>query len=377
MTSGSSPIPEVLLGGRDDDAMTAEERAMRERTREQAGGITSFATDADVTVAAFAIAGRLFVAGLLSGSARELPVAGPVFDPRPDPLAQRVAYVSGRLLCIGELDGRWRVLAGGDPDEPETVSWGSADFVAAEEMDRYRGYWWNPEGTALAVTRVDTAPGAALAHRRPVRSGRRARPRSPIPQAGTANPDVSLHLVHLDGTVVDVEWDRAEYPYLADVQWSDGGLIVTVQRRDQRRVEVRTVSEATGRHRAAPRRHRRRLGRARARRAAAGARRRRSSRAPTATAPAGCSSTAPRSRRRSCRCAPWPPSTSRASCSSPTRSTTPPCCTCGDARRTASWRRSPTSQASTPSPPAGGTVVVRTTTLDEPGAQWATSTGSS
>ena len=108
-----------------------------------------------MTVAAFALDGRLHVAGLLSAQARELPVAGPVFDPRPDPLAQRVAYVSGRLLCVGELTGSWHVLAGDDPDEADTVSWGSADFIAAEEMGRTRGYWWSPDGTAIAACRVD------------------------------------------------------------------------------------------------------------------------------------------------------------------------------------------------------------------------------
>ena len=79
--------PEVLLAGRDDETLPPEEQARRERAREAAGGITAFATDADVTVTAFAIGGRLFVGGLISGQARELPVAGPVFDPRPDPLA--------------------------------------------------------------------------------------------------------------------------------------------------------------------------------------------------------------------------------------------------------------------------------------------------
>jgi dipeptidyl-peptidase-4 len=237
--------PEVLLRGRDEGDLPPEERARRERARESASGITAFATDAAVAVTSFAIAGRLFVAGLISAQARELPVAGPVFDPRPDPLAQRVAYVSGRLLCIGELDGRWRVLAGGDPDEPETITWGSADFIAAEEMHRFRGYWWNPDGTALAVARVDTAPVQRW------HIGDPAQPETlpaelAYPAAGTPNADVTLHLIDLEGNVVDVEWDRGQFPYLVDVQWTGDGLIITTQRRDQRMVEVLEVSPTTG-----------------------------------------------------------------------------------------------------------------------------------
>ena len=237
--------PEVLLRGRDEGDLPPEERSRRERAREAASGITAFATDAAVTVASFAIAGRLFVAGLLSAQARELPVAGPVFDPRPDPVAQRVAYVSGRLLCIGELDGRWRVLAGGDPDEPESITWGSADFVAAEEMHRFRGYWWNPDGTTLAVARVDTAPVQRW------HIGDPAQPETAptelaYPAAGTPNADVTLHLIDLEGNVVDVEWDRGQFPYLVDVQWTGDGLIITTQRRDQRMVEVLEVSPESG-----------------------------------------------------------------------------------------------------------------------------------
>ena len=139
--------------------MPPEERARRERVRESAGGITAFAIDTDATLAAFALGGRLFVSDLEAGDTTELPVAGPVFDPRPDPTGTRVAYVSGAALCVASLDGTWRAVAGGHGDEASaTVSWGRAEFIAAEEMHRFRGFWWSPDGTTLAATRVDTAP---------------------------------------------------------------------------------------------------------------------------------------------------------------------------------------------------------------------------
>jgi dipeptidyl-peptidase-4 len=236
--------PAALLT--EDRDLPAEELAQRERTRESASGITSYATDRAGTVAAFALGGQLYVAGLLSARARLLDVAGPVFDPRPDPLARRVAYVSGRLLCIAELDGSWRVLAGGELDEPETVSWGSADFIAAEEMHRFRGYWWSPDGATLAVCRVDTTP---VQHWYVADASQPAsEPREILyPAAGTPNAEVSLHLFAAEGgEPVDVEWDRAAFEYLADVHWSKAGLLITVQSRDQRRLEVRRVDVSTG-----------------------------------------------------------------------------------------------------------------------------------
>jgi dipeptidyl-peptidase-4 len=236
--------PYELLAGDDEGDLPPEERLRRERTRDSAGGITSYAIDRDATLAAFALAGRLFVSDIDTGETSELPVSGPVFDPRPDPLAQRVAYVRGATLCVAELDGTWRVIAGGG-DEPDTVSWGSADFVAAEEMHRHRGFWWSPDGTAVAVTRVDTAPVQRAWIGDP--ADPRTRPAEvPYPFAGTANADVTLHVVGLDGTVVDVEWDRDRFPYVTDVHWSAAGLIAATQSRDQRDVAVLEVAPATG-----------------------------------------------------------------------------------------------------------------------------------
>ena len=232
--------PRRLSAEADDVELPEQERRRRERARESAGGITGYATDAIVTVAAFTLGGRLFVAGLLSGRARPLDVVGPVFDPRPDPLARRVAYVSGNSLRVADLDGSSRPLVRPDDGEADTVSWGSADFIAAEEMHRFRGYWWSPDGETLAVCRVDTAPVDRWVIADP------SEPATPAtvvryPAAGAANPDVTLHLVGLDGGRQQVTWDGEAFPYLAVVDWSATGLIIQVQSRDQRRTQILSV----------------------------------------------------------------------------------------------------------------------------------------
>lgn len=242
--------PRALLTGDDEGDLPAEERARRERAREGAGGVVAYACDADVVVAAFALGGRLFTAGLVSASARELAVPGPVFDPRPDPTAHRVAYVCGRELRVAELDGSWRVLAGG-PDQGsgegsgDDVSWGSAEFIAAEEMDRGRGYWWSPDGQSIAATRIDIAPVTRWYIGDPAHPDRPATEVA-YPAVGTANADVSLYVLGLDGARVEVDWDRAELPYLADVSWTDHGLTLVVQSRDQRRVVTLAADPSTG-----------------------------------------------------------------------------------------------------------------------------------
>ena len=240
--------PAVLLATSDtsepgDEALPPEERVRRERMREGAGGITSYATDQAVSVAAFTLAGRLFVAGLLSAAARELAVEGPVFDPVPDPLARRLAYVCGSSLRIAELDGSSWELAG---ETTPHVTWGSADFIAAEEMHRFRGYWWSSDGAAIAACRVDDAPVQQWWISDP--ADPRQEPRAVrYPAAGTPNPSVTLHVLALDGGSVEVTWDREALPYLADVMWVDPTrLLVTVQSRDQRTLTVLEADPVTG-----------------------------------------------------------------------------------------------------------------------------------
>src|SRR3984885_10897116 len=74
------------LGSGDEAALPPQERARRERVREQAGGIVAYATDADVTTAVFALSGHVYAADLTgAGAPRPVPTRTPALDPSPDP----------------------------------------------------------------------------------------------------------------------------------------------------------------------------------------------------------------------------------------------------------------------------------------------------
>ncbi len=235
--------PRALLGGASEQ-LSAEERARRERSREGGAGIVGYATDAAVELAAFALSGRLFTAELRAGTARELPTPGPVIDPRPSPDGRHVAYVARGALRVVSAEGADdRALT---TPEAEEVSYGLAEFVAAEEMSRSRGFWWSPESDRLLVARVDDTPVRQWwisdpAH--PDREPHRVR----YPAAGTPNADVRLFVVDLEGTRTEVSWDRARYPYLARVHWSAAGApLLLVQARDQRAQLILAVDPDTG-----------------------------------------------------------------------------------------------------------------------------------
>ncbi|MYV96495.1 prolyl oligopeptidase family serine peptidase [Streptomyces sp. SID1034] len=235
--------PVALLGGT-EERLSAQERARRERSREGSAGIVGYATDAAVELAAFALSGRLFTAELRAGTARELPVPGPVLDPRPSPDGRHVAYVAGGALRVvgAEGDGD-RALA--EPESPE-VTYGLAEFIAAEEMSRTRGHWWSPDSDRLLVARADETPVRRWWIADPANPGQEPS-RVAYPAAGTPNAEVRLFLYALDGSRTEVLWDRARHPYLARVHWSpDGAPLLLVQSRDQRVQHHLAVDPASG-----------------------------------------------------------------------------------------------------------------------------------
>ncbi|WP_329362188.1 S9 family peptidase [Streptomyces sp. NBC_00669] len=218
----------------------------RERARERATGIVGYATDAAVRLIVFALDGALWTADPAGvRPPRPLATAGPVVDPRPDPTGRRVAYVTDGALHVLDLAGG-ADLALAEPESGE-VTYGLAEHVAAESMHRHRGYWWSPDGSRLLVARVDNAPVARWWIADQVDPEHHPREMA-YPAAGTANADVSLHLLAADGTGdrTEVDWDRAGYEYLATVGWDAHGPLLSVQSRDQRTVRVLAADPATG-----------------------------------------------------------------------------------------------------------------------------------
>lgn len=237
--------PQDVLGGEDED-LSPEERSRRERSRESAGGLVSYDVDETGRWATFTLSGRLFAVHLGAKAVRELPSAGTVIDPRLDPTGRHVAYATAdgelRLATVaGDAD---RALV--SPASPTEV-WGRAEFIAAEEMDRFRGFWWAPDGRSLLVERYDDAPVQTWHIADPANPDRPAVEQR-YPAAGTPNSVVTLWHVRLDGgEPTEIRWDRDAYEYLARVDWAQASdPVLQVLSRDQRASLVLEADPATG-----------------------------------------------------------------------------------------------------------------------------------
>ena len=227
--------------------LPAAEQARRERTRESAAGITAYSIDRRGRLAAFTLGGELFISEISSGSPTVIENSEGAFDPRLSNDGQLVSFVINDSVYLAPTDGSVAaqpIVAG----DEEMVSWGSAEFVAAEEMRRNRGHWWDSTGMKLAVTRVDVSN---------VTTWHISAPNEPAtipkeikyPAAGSPNADVQLHVIDTDDySRTEVMWNRSTHPYLVDVSWeANQPLTLVVQTRDQQSLQVLEADEDTGR----------------------------------------------------------------------------------------------------------------------------------
>jgi dipeptidyl-peptidase-4 len=232
----------VILGPQSgtehETTLSHEEHLRRERTRTSELGVTEFgwATHAERPTLVVPVGGQVFV-----GSG---PLAGDSLAPLPDvegasavavaPDGRHVSFVRDGDLWAAALDG------GAPPrrltqDAEAGVFNGLAEFVAAEELDRYDGMWWSRDGWHLAFAHVDERHlptftishlGAAAPHDEEHR----------YPFAGGPNARVTLRIATIDGGgVLEVNLGAAEDDYLARVvPEASGSWLVAVLPRDQR-----------------------------------------------------------------------------------------------------------------------------------------------
>ena len=235
-----------LSSGRE---LSEAEKMQRERQRiGDLKGIVSYEWTADSAAVLVPIDGDLILAGL-DGSVREIAgTKGGELDPSLSPKGARVAFVRDQRLFVGPVDGTGEPRAVTPAETASTVHWGEAEFVAQEEMNRFRGYWWSPDGARLAVERFDEAKVGTVTRAAIGAEGTKTFEQR-YPMAGSANAEVSLWVIGADGTSrVEVDLGADKDIYLARVDWAPDGKTLYVQRenRAQSKLDMLKVDPATG-----------------------------------------------------------------------------------------------------------------------------------
>lgn len=208
------------------DSLSLEERLRRERQRmHSSGGLTQFTwtyNNQNTLRILVPIRGSLYVQdGIESGShlkvvydkhsmekvlkkSEQIPPSMPTsaIDPQLSPDGQLFAFcVMGEIFVAPchECHPPTQVTFGADLKN--SITHGLADFVAQEEMDRYRGFWWSQDSKGIVFARVDESkvPPYRITHHEcettTTESCMYEDHRYPF--AGKANPSVKLAYVRV------------------------------------------------------------------------------------------------------------------------------------------------------------------------------------
>lgn len=123
--------------------------------------------------------------------------------------------------------------------ENENVTYGLVDFTAAEELNRYRGFWWSPESTSLVVERVDESEVALVNLADPTDPKAEVRNHR-YPFAGTKNPSCEFYVIDLMGNKNKLDIDSQEFEYVTEVDfYSDNLVQLTLLTRDQKNMVLK------------------------------------------------------------------------------------------------------------------------------------------
>jgi dipeptidyl-peptidase-4 len=234
-----------------DEALSEEELARRERLRIVGQrGIVSYKFSPDGRQLLFPLGGDLYLYDLGTRQTRRLTETGAgETDPKFSSTGRYVSFVRDQDLFVIDLDSfEERRLT---QDGGGLIRNGMAEFIAQEEMDRYTGYWWAPDDSAIAFTRVDESP-VQVAERFEIHAENFEVYEQRYPATGTANVLIRLGVVAPDAT--ELRWmDTGEETdiYLPRVDWFPGGDYLAVQRqsRDQQALELLKVDVDTGKSR--------------------------------------------------------------------------------------------------------------------------------
>ena len=230
-------------GGATDQNVSREEALRRERERLRETGITHYEWAREAAVLLVPVRGKLFV----RHDGRVRSVAKGASDAHLSPAGDHVGFVRDSELWVVDARGeRERRLT---HDAQPGVTNGLAEYMAQEEMQRRHGFWFSRDGKWLAFEQADErhvplfriphfakGPGEFEEHR--------------YPFVGAENARVKLGVVRVEGDP-SVRWlDLGDAEYLARVDWSHAGeVLVQLQSRDQRRLELRAYDPESGRSR--------------------------------------------------------------------------------------------------------------------------------
>ena len=243
--------PHLLIDGRalspDEKALSEAEKSRRERMGLKTRGVVEYHWDEQGKALLVPVQGDLWLYDVGRGRTRRLTqTPGDEIDGKISPKGGFVSYVRDDNLYVTPLTGgpeRALTTSGA-----ELKSWGTAEFIAQEELQRETGYWWSPDDRRIALAHVDLS-GVDVIDRVDVGANGGTVVHQRYPRVGRPNAVVELYVADVaTGRRVKVDLGSSADVYLARVDWAKDARTLYVQRltRDQKRLDVLAVDPESG-----------------------------------------------------------------------------------------------------------------------------------
>ncbi len=223
--------------------LSDEEKARRERMRLKGTGIVSYEWSADGKALLFPLGGDVYYHKLGEKGAQQL-LNTDAFetDIKLSPKGTYISYIRDQNLYIKHIaSGKETPVT---KEGGGNIKFGMAEFVAQEEMSRMTGYWWSPDESFIAFTKVDESPVEVIT-RSEIYADDIKMIEQKYPKAGRPNVKVELAIQQIEtGARQWVDLGKNEDIYFARGKWMPDSVTFTYQwqSRDQQQLELRAYN---------------------------------------------------------------------------------------------------------------------------------------
>lgn len=192
----------ALFSGNEE--LSDEEKARRERMRVFGSGILEYTWSADGKALMFPLNGDVYYYQIGQKKAVNLTKGGGfATDVKFSPKGNYISFVREQNLFV--IDIKTQQVKALTTKGGDTIKYAMAEFVAQEEMGRMTGYWWAPDESTIALTKVDMSP-VKVVTRNEIYADSIKLIDQRYPYAGTDNVLIDLGFISVKGKADDIRW---------------------------------------------------------------------------------------------------------------------------------------------------------------------------